>query len=123
MWSDPETISDKLIGRRLEWLGHLTRMGNNRTPKRKLFGWLNKQPPGGPRKRWRDVIKSDLQMTGLFDTWYTTALHRGRWSNLCNEGVKNRCLIARAALPTVQCATGPFIKSKIRQDISVLRRN
>ena len=50
-------------------LGHLARMGDSRTPKRTLFGWLpKKQPPGGPRKRWRDVVKADLQTVGLLDT-------------------------------------------------------
>ena len=104
MWGDPETISEKLIKRRLEWLGHLVRMGDSRTPKRTLFGWLpKKQPPGGPRKRWRDVVKADLQTVGLLGTWYTSALHRDQWDNLYNERVSNSQLLARAALPTVQC--------------------
>ncbi|XP_065896190.1 uncharacterized protein [Dysidea avara] len=38
MWDDPETISEKLIRHQLEWLGHLARMGDSRTPKRTLFG-------------------------------------------------------------------------------------
>ena len=68
MWDDPETITEKLMKRRLEWLGHLVRMVNDRTPKRTLFGWLpQKRPPGGPRKRWRDVVKADLKMTGISD--------------------------------------------------------
>ena len=51
MWGDPETISEKLTRHLLEWLGHLVRMGDSRTPKRTLFGWLpKKRPPGGPRK-------------------------------------------------------------------------
>ena len=38
MWRDPEIFSDKLIRHWLEWLGHLARIGDNRTPKRTLFG-------------------------------------------------------------------------------------
>ena len=35
---DIETIGVKLIGRRLEWLGHLARMPEHRLPK--MFGYL-----------------------------------------------------------------------------------
>ena len=58
MWGDPESITEKLIKRRLEWLGHLVRMEDYRIPKRTLFGWLpQKCPPSGSQKRWRDVVK------------------------------------------------------------------
>ena len=61
------------------------------------------------------ILKSDLQMTGLSDTWYISALQRS---------VSNNCLLARAALSTVQCTvcSRPSIESKIRQNISVLKR-
>ena len=40
------------------WLGCLT----NRIPKSVLFGWLSQpRPQGGPRRRWRDVIRRDLK--------------------------------------------------------------
>ena len=104
MWGDPETITDKLIKRRLEWLGHLARMEDYRIPKRTLFGWLpQKRPPGGPRKRWRDVVKADLKMIGVLDTWYTSALHGRNWDRLYTEGIQSSQRLAREALPTVQC--------------------
>ena len=59
MWGDPETISEKLIRRQLEWLGHLVCKGDNRTPK--MGGFPKKQTLGGQRKRWRGVVKTDLQ--------------------------------------------------------------
>ena len=43
---------------RMEWLGHLSRIPDQRMPKAALFGWLPQpRPRGGPRRRWRDVIK------------------------------------------------------------------
>ena len=30
------------------------------------FGWLTQQrPQGGPRRRWRDIVKSDLRKAGI----------------------------------------------------------
>ena len=60
-WEDLETATDKVAKRRLEWLGHLAHMPNHRIPKQALFGWLSQtRPQGGPRKRWRDVVRKDL---------------------------------------------------------------
>ena len=79
-WGDVETIEIKLVRRRLEWLGHLARMPDDRLPKKCLFGWLPQtRPCGGPRRRWRDVVKKDLKTVGLGDKWYGDAQHRGKW--------------------------------------------
>ena len=51
-----------VAARRLEWLGHLARMPEHRTPQKCLFGWLQQERPrGGPRRRWTDVIRADLK--------------------------------------------------------------
>ena len=42
-WGDKETITVKLMKRRLEWLGHLARMPGHHIPKVTLFSWLPKQ--------------------------------------------------------------------------------
>ena len=39
-WGDPTPVSEKVTARCLEWLGHLARMPDSRTPKRCLFCWL-----------------------------------------------------------------------------------
>ena len=65
-WGDSKTVTDMVALRRLEWLGHLARMNASRTPRKCLFGWLPQpRPRGGPRKRWRDVVKSDLRERGI----------------------------------------------------------
>ena len=40
-WGDMETIVDKIRMKRLQWLGHLARMADDRMPKSVLFGWLS----------------------------------------------------------------------------------
>ena len=89
-WGDPATVSEKVTARRLEWLGHLARMPESRTPKRCLFGWLPQpRPRGGPRRRWRDVIRADLQEIRVpEDDWYDLAVRsRRRWRTTCREAL------------------------------------
>ena len=60
-WGDMEIIVTKLRRRRLEWLGHVARMAEYRLPQICLFGWLAQvRPFHGPKRRWRDLVKSDL---------------------------------------------------------------
>ena len=49
---DMEFTTDRIRMRRLEWLGHLARMPNDRLPKSVLLGWLPEPwPRCGPRKQ------------------------------------------------------------------------
>ena len=88
-WGDAETITEKLMKRRLEWLGHLAQMPVCGTPKMCLFGWLHKtHPPGGPKRRWRDMAKKDLKAVEIEEnTWYDKALNRQEWLEACRKGV------------------------------------
>ena len=81
-WGDTETVSEKVTRRRLEWLGHLARMPDKRTPKISLFSWLPEpRPKGGPLKRWKDMIRKDLKEMHIpEDTWYAKATtSRAEW--------------------------------------------
>lgn len=81
-WGDLDTATQKITKRRLEWLGHVARMPDYRIPKATLFGWLaHPRPRGGPRKRWRDVIRKDLkEMDVSEEGWYREAVSsRGGW--------------------------------------------
>ena len=44
-WGDVETITTKLMRKRLEWLGHLARMPDQSLPKMCLFSWLPQTRP------------------------------------------------------------------------------
>ena len=76
---DIETVSEKVTRRRLDWLGHLARMPDKRTPKINLFSWLPEpRPQGGPLKRWKDMIRKDLKEMHIpEDTWYAKATTSG----------------------------------------------
>ena len=90
-WGDEETITTKLLKRRLEWLGHVARMPNYRIPKITLFSWLPQpRPRCGPKRRWRDVVKKDLQVANIkLTTWYDEAQHRREWLEAYNKGAEN----------------------------------
>ena len=84
----------KVIKHRLEWLGHVARMPENRTPKICLFSWLPQpRPRGGPSLglRWRDMVRRDLRAMNVSkEKWYDEAtVSRARWRNTCREELKN----------------------------------
>ena len=91
-WGNEETVEEKIRRRRLEWLGHVARMPDNRIPKSALFGWLPQpRPPGGPRRRWKDVIRRDLKNIKVAeDVWYGEAVRsRAGWRAMCRLGIDN----------------------------------
>jgi hypothetical protein len=52
--------------RRLEWLGHLTRIENNIIPKIALDAKQDKKRKAGrPKLRWSDDLQVDLRITGI----------------------------------------------------------
>ena len=77
----------KLMRRRLEWLGHLARMPDQRLPKMCIFSWLPQtRPQGGPRRRWRDLVKTDLKAVGVSNgCWYSKALDRKHWREVWGQ--------------------------------------
>jgi len=67
--------------RRMRWAGHVTRMGEGREVHRVLVGKPEgKRPLGRPRRRWEDIIKTDLQeVGGSCEDWMELAQDRDRW--------------------------------------------
>ena len=55
-----------------------------------LFGWLSHSRPFcGPRKRWRDLAKSDLKNVEISDGyWYRQAQEREKWRSICSHSVE-----------------------------------
>jgi hypothetical protein len=67
--------------RRMRWVGHVARMGEDRGVHRVLVGKPEgKRPLGRPRHRWEDNIKMDLQEVG--GDWMELAQDRDRWQAL-----------------------------------------
>jgi hypothetical protein len=66
--------------RRMRWEGHVAQMGERRVVYSVLVGKPEgKRPPGGPRRKWEDNIKMDLQEVGCGDMdWIKLAQDRGR---------------------------------------------
>ncbi len=56
------SVAFQLQGKRLRWLGHVSRMPNDRLPKKLLFGEVKGlRPPGRPRSSLNDVAIRDCQ--------------------------------------------------------------
>ena len=69
--------------RRLKWMGHVSRMGQERRAKQATI-WTpeGKRGRGRPRKNWMETIREDLQ--GLEMTWNDAvemARNRVEWRN------------------------------------------
>ena len=90
---DLETAATKVMGRRMEWLGHVASMPEHGMPKMALFGWLPQpRPPGGPKKRWRDMIRQDLKALGISETeWYKHTSQRDCWRTIYLKGLTDQC--------------------------------
>ena len=64
-------------------------MEETRLPKRILFGELRKtRPCDGTKRRWRDVVKSDVEGIGVSSGWYEACQVRKVWFKICSEGVQ-----------------------------------
>jgi hypothetical protein len=95
-----QQVPDLLSVARMRWAGHLCRMGNNRLPRKVLFGALTagKRRPGRPKKRLNSnyepdfrsiarangaavskrVTRASARTTG-FESWWITARDKAKW--------------------------------------------
>ena len=60
-------------------------------PNKILFSWLARpRACCGPRKRWRDAVKKDLQAAGIStQLWYKEAQDRRQWHRKYSTGALN----------------------------------
>lgn len=75
-------IEDLVQNRRLRWLGHVSRMQEDRLPHKIVFSELKsgQRARCKPKRRWTDVVKQDMKLLGINTiTWRETASNREEW--------------------------------------------
>lgn len=98
-----DDIPTRLLHRRMEWLGHLCRMEQHRTPRQLMFGsLLPTRPACGPRKRWRDVARNDVRHLDLDGgDWFGVTQDRSVWRGAYKASAAPR----PAKRPRTECET------------------
>ena len=73
----------------LRWTGHVTRMPDERLPKKILYGELlvGKHSHGSQKKRYKDTLKASLKDFNIpTESWEQIAQDRTRWWGLIKRG-------------------------------------
>ena len=84
------SIETLIVKNQLRWTGHVIRMGDERLPKQIFYSELSegKRDVGGPKKRFRDNLKSNLKKCEInVNTWEEIAKERQRWRDTIRTGV------------------------------------
>ena len=76
-------VSLKLRRARLKWFGHVVRMGDERQVRRITKAEMEgRRPVGRPGTRWKDVIRRDLESSGLcVEQAASESRNRDRWED------------------------------------------
>jgi hypothetical protein len=91
-------IIRQVKSRRMRWVGHVARMGEERKVCKVLVGNPEgKRPLGRPRSRWKDGIRIDLREIDLGSVgWIRLSQDRDRWRAVVSAVMKLRVLAPRS---------------------------
>ena len=82
--SKRENIVKWIKGQRINWLGHLERMGEDRMPKKIFTQELEgTRRRGRPRKGWREEVERD-QVLGV-RRWRELVIDREKWRGIVRQ--------------------------------------
>ncbi|KAJ0170766.1 hypothetical protein K1T71_013538 [Dendrolimus kikuchii] len=82
--AEPNIIGE-IKAHRLRWLGHVERMGEDRSVRKAYLGRpVGRRPVGRPKYRWKDRVEADLSELGA-SNWQETAQDREKWHVLVSE--------------------------------------
>jgi hypothetical protein len=97
IYSSPNIIR-QIKSRRMRWVGHVARIGEERNVYKVLMG----KPEGKrllrrPRRRWEDGIRMDLRETGWGSVeWIQLVQDRNQWQALVNMVLNLSGLVPRS---------------------------
>ena len=84
LYKDLDIVTD-IKKRRLIWVGHLERMGEDRGCRKIYRGKTEgRRKTGRPRKRWVDGVEEDLKKMGVRG-WRRKALERKEWKEIVGK--------------------------------------
>jgi hypothetical protein len=97
VYSSPNIIS-QIKSKRMRWVGHVARMGEERNVYRGLMGKPEgKRPLGRPRRRWEVRSEWILGEIGWGSVdWIQLAQDRDRWRAVVNTAMNLRVLAPRS---------------------------
>ena len=92
--ANTEDIEIVLVKNRLRWLGHVSRMDDDRPVKSLLYGELfnGTRPVGRPKLRYKDTCKSVLKSGKVLDQWQDLVIDRQLW----RQNIGNVCKTVNA---------------------------
>ena len=82
-----EDIEILLLRSRLRWLGHVSRIDDDRPVKSLFYGELTegRRPVGRPKLRYKDACKSALKCGNVLGQWKATVENTTEWRHMIRQ--------------------------------------